>query len=35
MGWISKDGMHLSGEGHVVLVDALAGAGFEPSEPPS
>jgi hypothetical protein len=35
MGWISEDGMHLSGEGHVVLVDALAGAGFEPSEPPN
>ena len=34
-GWISEDGMHLNDEGHVVLVDALAEAGFEPSEPPS
>lgn len=33
-GWIAEDGMHLNEAGHVVLVDALAEAGFELSEPP-
>lgn len=33
-GLISEDGMHLSEAGVAVLVDVLAAAGFEPSEPP-
>lgn len=33
-GWIAEDGMHLSDPGKDVLVEALAAAGFEESEPP-
>jgi hypothetical protein len=33
-GWIADDGMHLSDAGKDVLVEALAAAGFEESEPP-
>lgn len=33
-GLVSEDGMHLNEAGHVVLVDALAAAGFELSEQP-
>ncbi len=34
-GWISEDGMHVSEAGAAALVDALAAAGFEPSEAPN
>ena len=33
-GLIADDGMHLSDEGHAVLVNALAAVGFGVSEPP-
>ena len=33
-GWIAEDGMHLSDAGKDVLVETLAAAGFEESEPP-
>ncbi len=33
-GWLAEDGMHLSEPGKEVLVEALAAAGFEESEPP-
>jgi lysophospholipase L1-like esterase len=33
-GWLAEDGMHLSDEGQVVVLEALAAAGFEESQPP-
>lgn len=33
-GWIGGDGQHTTEEGAAAIADALAGVGFEPSEPP-